>query len=275
MTDVVGSKAHALSESVEKLKDLLEFWSCGGTAQDKDEYEYLNETFRQLRQELLAEKSVRELIPRFVRECRNLDEFWSFAKTISVPEVSGIYAGRREYLRREFQPLRDHLEMVVLERTEHAPTDVQVLSALTKIDSEHVYVAWEALTDRRTEDPEGAITSARTLVETVCKHILDDLDVPYGDDEDLPKLYRMVAVALNMAPEQHQEEVFKQILGGCQSVIVGLAGVRNRLGDAHGKSPRHVRPSARHAGLAANLAGAMALFLIETWVARVGAVDAH
>ena len=31
--------------------------------------------------------------------------------------------------------------------------------------------------DRRLEDPEGAITTARTLIETVYKHILDDAGV--------------------------------------------------------------------------------------------------
>jgi len=64
------------------------------------------------------------------------------------------------------------------------------------------------------------------------------------------------------------EQVFKQILGGCATAVNGLAGIRNKLSDAHGKGPHAARPSARHAELAVNLAGSMAAFLVSTWTAR-------
>lgn len=115
--------------------------------------------------------------------------------------------------------------------------------------------------------PEGAITAARTLLETVCKLILDDVGLAYSDD-DLPKLYGKVARALNLAPSDHTEDAFKQILGGCWSVVNGLGTLRNRISDAHGQGARPVRPAPRHADLAVNLAGAMAAFLVETWRAR-------
>jgi hypothetical protein len=35
----------------------------------------------------------------------------------------------------------------------------------------------------------------------------------YGSDVDLPKLWALTAENLNLAPHQHQEEVFKAILG--------------------------------------------------------------
>jgi hypothetical protein len=127
---------------------------------------------------------------------------------------------------------------------------------------------WLKALERRAEDPEGAITTARTLLETVCKHILDDGGVPYKDDSDLPGLYKMTAKQLNLAPSQHSEEVFRQILGGCTSVVEGLGALRNRLSDAHGKGRLPVRPAARHAELAVNLAGTMATFLVATWAGR-------
>ena len=78
---------------------------------------------------------------------------------------------------------------------------------------------------------------ARTLLESVCKHILHDFDVSDYDDWDLPKLYYETAQRLNLAPEQHQENIFKQILGGGISIANGLSGLRNKLGDAHAKDP--------------------------------------
>jgi hypothetical protein len=47
-------------------------------------------------------------------------------------------------------------------------------------------------------------------------------------------------------------------------VVNELGSLRNRLGDAHGKGKGGVRPAPRHSELAVNLAGSIALFLVET-----------
>ncbi len=139
---------------------------------------------------------------------------------------------------------------------------------LSKFDAETVHAVWQKALNRRSEDPEGAITSARTLLETVCKHVLDQARVEYADGADLPKLYKTAAAQLNLAPSQHSETIFKQILGGCTAVVEGLGSLRNKLSDSHGKGLGRVKPDTRHAELAVILAGSMATFLIETWEHR-------
>src|SRR3954454_14128494 len=99
-------------------------------------------------------------------------------------------------------------------------------------------------------------------------HILDDAQVPYPDDADLPKLWNFAAEQLNLAPRQHEEKVFKSILGNCQAVVTLLGAIRNRIGDAHGQGRRPVKPKPRHAELAVNLADTMAAFLVSTWKDR-------
>ncbi len=58
---------------------------------------------------------------------------------------------------------------------------------------------------------------ARTLLESVCKHILEEARTEYDETPDLNKLYRQTAELLKLAASQHTEKVFKQILGGCTS----------------------------------------------------------
>ena len=147
------------------------------------------------------------------------------------------------------------------------PADEIISKALISFDESGVHDAWQKALDRRSTDPEGAITAAKTLLETVCKHIIDEAGGTYGDNDDLPKVYNYAAEQLNLAPSQHSETIFKAILGNCQSVVGNLAGLRNKLGDSHGQGKRHVRPQARHAELAVNLAGSMAIFLVSTWIA--------
>jgi abortive infection Abi-like protein len=105
---------------------------------------------------------------------------------------------------------------------------------------------------------------ARTLLESTIKTILDDRGVAYHRKDDLPALYRTVSRELGLAPDGYSDEAFGQILGGCSSVVTGLGALRNQVGDAHGAGRTRYRAAARHATLAVNLAGSMALFLIET-----------
>ncbi len=64
------------------------------------------------------------------------------------------------------------------------------------------------------------------------------------------------------------EENRLEILGGCSGIVNGLGSLRNKHGDAHGSGPKAIKPKPRHAELAVNLAGTMAIFLIETYEAN-------
>lgn len=237
----------ALIENIQTLKNMLVTRATGGTVVFDD--------YEDLRYRLIDDVSLRDRLPQFVRTCRTLAEFWAFIKA-----KYGTYAERRKFIREEFDAV-----LTYLEQQDRTPSDSSVEGILEKVDLPHVADAWQKARQRRATDPSGAITSARTLLETVCKHILDAEASQYGDTDDLPKLYRKTAEVLNLAPEQHSEQVFKQILGSCQSVVEGLGALRNRHSDAHGKGIAAVRPAARHAELAVNLAGTMATFLLATW----------
>lgn len=216
--------------------------------------------YTELRLEFMEDPATKDLLPRFVRTCRLDNELWSHFKGIA-----DTYQERRTYISKEFEPLLEYLE----NRTK-SPADAAIRGVLSSFNEEGVYRAWQRALDRRYSEPEGAITAARTLLETVCKHILELAEVSYGVNDDLPKLYGATAKALNLAPSQHTEEVLKAILGGCHSVVQNLGALRNKLGDAHGEGRRPYRPAPRHAALAVNLAGSMATFLVETWLAQQG-----
>lgn len=149
-----------------------------------------------------------------------------------------------------------------------SPADAAISSALKRFEPDQIHARWTAALDRRSTDPAGAITLARTLLEDVSRWLLEELGQKAADQEDLPALYRKLAKALKLAPDDHSEQVFKQILGSCQQVVEQLGALRNKLGDAHGGGPRRAKPAARHAELAVNLAGSMATFLMATWEAR-------
>ena len=239
-----------LLKEAERLQEIMIARATGGW---DDDTEYLH-----LRQIFLGASSLASLIPQFLRKYRSLRQFWEFIKY-----KFDNYHDRRMFIWDEFRPLLE-----ALERGGVYPVDTTTSERLESFDSAGVHALWSKALERRTEDPEGAITMARSLLESVCKHILDDSEVEYPNAADLPRLYREVAKRLSLAPSQHTEQVFKQILGGCTTVVEGLGSIRNKLGDAHGPGKLPVRPAPRHAELAVNLAGTMAAYLVATWEAR-------
>lgn len=240
------TSARKLTMLVRRLYDVCEDIATGGQAHYED--------YEAARRGILEESSLASVMPVWLRSARSGSQYWAFIK-----RKYRTYADRREFLSAEFDPL-----FSVAEIGGTGP----LVAALTKLSEagtpESVQDAWQKCLERRDRDPEGAITVARTMLESFCKCILDDRGVRLKGSEDLPKLYGLVAEQLKLSPGAHEEKVFKQILGGCHAVVEGLGTLRNRLGDAHGKGSRPVRPTARHAQLAVNLAGAMSTFLIET-----------
>jgi hypothetical protein len=96
-------------------------------------------------------------------------------------------------------------------------------------DWDAVRRSWEAALDKVISDPEGAITATRTTLESVCKHICDERGAPYDAGADLSKLYKSAAAGMDIAPDQHTEQVIKQILSGVATVVGGPAAMRNSL----------------------------------------------
>ncbi|MDV2966788.1 abortive infection family protein [Nitratireductor aquimarinus] len=242
-----------------RLRSIITAHGTGGALDDAE--------FQLLRSEFLYDPNTRNLLPKFVRDNLNGDGVWAYLKDFHTG--SGAYAARRKHVAAQFEPILDFLSK------NGAPADAEVTASLDRYDEEGVSNAWQKALNRRKADPEGAITAARTLLEEVCKHILEDAGETPNEKWDLPKLYSAASNNMNLAPSQHTEDVFKRILGGCQNVVENLGGLRNKISDAHGGGRRRVKPSDRHAALAVNLAGSMAQFLIETWIIQRERVNSN
>jgi hypothetical protein len=113
-------------------------------------------------------------------------------------------------------------------------------------------------------DYDGAITNARSLVEAVLMAIEKEFDAGAPDyDGDLPKLYKRVQKHLNLSPGNPKiSDSLKQTLTGFISIIGGLSGLSNKMGDRHA---REYKPAAHHAALIVNAAMTFSNFIFDTY----------
>jgi hypothetical protein len=122
----------------------------------------------------------------------------------------------------------------------------------------------------REGDFAGAITNARSLCEEVLCDLQRQLD---GEttryDGGLPKLYKNVRKKLKMEPEQYSErQDVAQLIRGLASVVDGLSGMSNLLGDRHGGTG--ARPKPHHAHLAVNAANTLCSFMLASFSMQRG-----
>lgn len=114
-------------------------------------------------------------------------------------------------------------------------------------------------------DYDGAITNARTLLESVCLFILEENRISYKSDGNITKLYKEVSKVLKMDPSLFEDDCFKQILSGIISIINGLSNLRNVISDAHGRSKtNYYKPTKQQAILAVNVAKVISEYIYES-----------
>ena len=147
---------------------------------------------------------------------------------------------------------------------------IQALAA--SLDLEGLHSQIDRLTAGAESDPALAVGTAKELVETVCKTILEDRGVAVGND-DLPKLVRTVGKELALLPDNVPQKAkgsnaIRRVLSSLNQVAQGLAELRNLYGTGHGRSGRAKGIQPRHAKLAVGAAASLATFLLETHLER-------
>jgi len=116
--------------------------------------------------------------------------------------------------------------------------------------------------------PDNAIGMASTTLESLCKEILDSLNLPYPHDESLQPLIKTVYDNMNLSPDGYADPELKRILGGLFNAGAGIASLRTKYSSFHGKGKKQYRLGKRHARLAINCLTTIGLFLIETYQER-------
>lgn len=155
-----------------------------------------------------------------------------------------------------------------------AQSNAPIISALTEalapIDFDTVTRDLERALANADSDPEDAVTSACSVVESVCRSIIVELGLQMPAKKDIQNLYKTVRDHLALDPGgAFRSDIMDDVrltLSGLASCIQGVGNLRTHGGDAHGRERGFARSiDPRIARLAIHTASAVTLFLIETW----------
>lgn len=115
--------------------------------------------------------------------------------------------------------------------------------------------------------------TAKDLVETCCKTILNRRKIEIPKGADLPKIVKTVATELKLVPDGISDaargaDIIRGILRNLAALTQGLAELRGLYGSGHGRDGKHRGLGPRHARLAVASAVAFIDFVTDTYHER-------
>jgi hypothetical protein len=116
--------------------------------------------------------------------------------------------------------------------------------------------------------PHLAIGTAKELIETVCKSILNNKNVEIDKNWDIGRLVKETNKKLELIPafveEREKAKVaIEKLLGGFSMIVQGIAELRNSFGTGHGHEPQFKSLDEIYAKLVVASASEFAIFYLE------------
>lgn len=157
------------------------------------------------------------------------------------------------------------------------PIVAAVTAKLSQPTRKAVLELWSEALDRlNADDTDGAIITARALLEATCKAALRETHTPYFEGADLPKLYSLASAALGIAAAGQMAQTLKSLFGAAVTLVRSVEELRNEVSDAHAEAESRMPVLNSQAELAVNVTGAFAQFLmtaIESHIAASNRID--
>lgn len=149
----------------------------------------------------------------------------------------------------------------------------QITDVVSVLDLPELHRQIQRMQSAVEDDPGLAIGTAKELVESVCKTILEQRQISFADDCDIGQLVKETRKALGMIPESIPNSAkgadsIRRLLSNLGNVAQGLGELRNLYGTGHGKGGTNKGLSPRHARLAVGAASTLSTFLFETHLER-------
>ncbi|MDQ0205231.1 abortive infection family protein [Alkalicoccobacillus murimartini] len=198
-------------------------------------------------------------MPLFLRTSRSIEEAVNYL-TSNLEYEENLYT-INSHIILSFNEFIDYLE--------EEQIDVKIIHVECEVPKEltfiHILESISKCEDRiNIADYSGAVTSAKTLVEGVCKEIINRFPEEIDKKKyDLPSLFTEVRKNLNLNPrDPHLDKSLKEVLTGLIKIVNGISEIRNMQGDSH--IPKY-KIDRHHALLVVNSAKTLVTFIFNTY----------
>ncbi|MBU1087146.1 MAG: abortive infection family protein [Candidatus Omnitrophica bacterium] len=141
----------------------------------------------------------------------------------------------------------------------HSPVSI----SLDGVTFRSVREQWWVAISRLAESPSGAITAARSLIETTCCAIIAENKEEPIDSGKILELLKKTTAILKLTSNNNVPQSIRKIVNGLYTMFNGLAELSNSAGDRHGNAEGLRITDTTLASIAVHSAGVVSLFLVQ------------
>ena len=196
--------------------------------------------------------------------------FWEKESDASVGKVLlELTRECKERSRPDDLQLIEECEAIVNRLLAGEPNLSGLAEIAARFDADYLRQQISRMEEAIDSDPALAIGTAKELMETCCKTILEERGESFAKDADVPELTKAVFKQLKMTRDDVPDaiegaEAIKRVLSNLGSISNEIARLRNLYGTGHGKLADASGLSPRHAKLAVGSAATLVRFLFES-----------
>jgi hypothetical protein len=154
-------------------------------------------------------------------------------------------------------------------KNEHNKESEKKTDEITKIlTHEYIHKQIRLMNNSIVNNPHLALGISKELIETCCKHILNEEGIELNKEWDVAKLVKETNKQIDLMPFQVENvELAKssvaKILGGFSNIVHGITELRNSYGTGHGHSPEFVSLDKIYTKLAVAASSELAIFYLS------------
>lgn len=134
---------------------------------------------------------------------------------------------------------------------------------LSETSEEKLLKDWQSAREQIYIDPSESITRSSSYLESVCRKILNDLNVPLPKKKDISSLVSACVNALGLSSDSTAENDLKQLIGGVKGIFQAIGSLRTHFGTAHGSCDKDHKANETCARLANTSAASVSIFLLQ------------
>ena len=138
-----------------------------------------------------------------------------------------------------------------------------VLNELKDINADNLIKDWIRARNSIKTDSSDSITRSSSYLESVCRKILDDRNVPLPSKTDMSPLIGATLATLNNPKNKTAGNDTEQLMGSIKGLFQGVGTIRTHFGTAHGSSADSFIMDEIYARLVSDAAATASVFLLK------------
>lgn len=113
----------------------------------------------------------------------------------------------------------------------------ETTNALKDANSDELLRVWLKARSSIQSDPSDSITRSSSYLESICRLVLKETNVPLPNKKDMTNLIGAAVKALDLSDNSEANNDMKQLFGGIKSIFSAVGAMRTHFGTAHGFTP--------------------------------------